>query len=191
MYLDVIKSYLRDYAEDERGTAMVETVLTLPMLFWGLTAMFEFFEVHRFQSSRDKATYTVADMISRENDVITDIYIDNALNLFNTIVDDYANNQIRISVVEFDQSSNAYQINWSKVRGTGNMTPLVDSDVRDDDENLPMMADGEELILVESRSEYRTIFDIGFDDAMNVNTRVFTSIRFASQMCFVQCENEG
>ena len=143
MYYDVIKSYIRDYAEDERGTAMVETVLTLPMLIIGLTAMFEFFEIHRFQSSRDKATYTIADMMSRENDVITDVYIDNAMTLFNEIADDYATNQLRISILEYNEDDDEYQVNWSEVRGSGSMDVLEDNDVFDQHANLPIMDDGE------------------------------------------------
>ncbi|MEO0750808.1 MAG: pilus assembly protein [Pseudomonadota bacterium] len=191
MYWTLIKSHIRDFAQDTRGTIMVETVLSLPLLIMGLTAMFEFFEIHRFQSARDKATYTIADMISRENDVITDIYIDNAKILFDEIADDYADNQIRISIIEFDGTNNEYQVNWSEIRGTGGMDVLKDSDVRDDTANLPVLNDGEELILVESEAKYKTIFEIGFDDNMTVETRVFTSIRFAPQMCFDACQSES
>ncbi|MEO1343786.1 MAG: pilus assembly protein [Pseudomonadota bacterium] len=189
MYTDVIKSYIRDYVEDERGTAMVEAVITMPMLFWGLTAMFEFFEIHRFQSARDKASYTIADMISRENDVITDVYVDNAMILFDEIAHDYGQNQIRISILEFDASENEYLVSWSEVRGTGSMVELEDADVADDHDELPIMNDGEQLILVESEADYDTIFDLGFSDTMSVTTRVFTSIRFAPQMCFDQCQS--
>lgn len=187
MYWPLIKSYIRDFAEDTRGSIMVETVLTLPMMFLGLTAMFEFFELHRFQSTRDKATYTLADMISRENDVITDVYMDNALVLFDEIADDYGTNQIRISVIEFDAANNEYELAWSEVRGIGSMVALDDPAVRDDHDILPILDDGEQVILVESESEYRTVFDIGFSDDMDVRTRVFTSIRFSPQICFDAC----
>ena len=128
MYWKLIKTHIRDFAQDTRGTIMVETVLSLPLLIMGLAAMFEFFEIHRFQSARDKATYTIADMISREQ------------NEFAT---------------------------------------------------LPAMNDGDELILVESEALYKTIFDVGFNENRLVSTRVFTSIRFAPQMCFDACEDES
>lgn len=183
MYWPVIKSKIRDFAEDTRGTILVETVITLPLLLMGLAAMFEFFEIHRFQSTRDKATYTLADMISRENGTINDVYMDNALTLFNEIADDYGDNQIRISVIDFDADDNEYGLMWSETRGTGgNMVPLTDENVREDHAVLPILADGEPVILVESRSEYRTIFDVGFSDKMEVKTRVFTSIRFAPKI---------
>lgn len=191
MYWNVIKTHIRDFAQDTRGTIMVETVLSLPLLIMGLAAMFEFFEIHRFQSARDKATYTIADMISRENDVITDVYIDNTKTLFDQIADDYANNQIRISVIEFDGTNNQYQVNWSETRGSGSMADLEDADVQNDFANLPAMNDGDELILVESEAIYKTVFDVGFNDNRLVSTRVFTSIRFAPQMCFDACEDES
>lgn len=191
MVWHVIKSHIRDFAKDTQGTIMVETVLSLPLLIMGLAAMFEFFEIHRFQSARDKASYTIADMISRENDVITDVYVDNVKVLFDEIADDYADNQIRISVIEFDGTNNQYQVNWSEIRGVGGMDVLEDVDVRNDTDNLPVLNDGEELILVESEALYRTVFDVGFNDNRKVTTRVFTSIRFAPQMCFNECQDES
>jgi Flp pilus assembly protein TadG len=187
MYWPVIKSYLRDFYEDTNGTVMVETVMTLPMLFWGLAAMFEFFEIHRYKSTRDKATYTIADLISRENDVITDTYMDNAKILFDEIADDYGENQLRISVIRYLETDDEYEISWSEVRGNGSMIALVNNDVVDGHDFLPIMSDGEELILVQTESNYRTIFDIGFSDDVRVETSVFTSIRFAPQICYDSC----
>ncbi len=183
-YWPLIKSYLRDFAEDTRGTIMVETVLTLPMMFMGLAAMFEFFELHRFQSTRDKATYTIADMLSREQAVINDVYIDNVKVLFDEIADDYGDNAIRVSILDYDAGDDEYGVVWSEVRGPNTLSPLTDAQVRDDHDILPILDDGEQVILVESQAQYRTIFDVGFSDQMVMNTRVFTSIRFAPQLTF-------
>ncbi|MEM7731991.1 MAG: pilus assembly protein [Pseudomonadota bacterium] len=183
-YWPLIKSYLRDFAEDTRGTIMVETVLTLPMMFMGLAAMFEFFELHRFQSTRDKATYTIADMLSREQWVVNDVYMDNVKTLFDEIADDYGINTIRVTVIDYDLSDDEYGVVWSEVRGENALAPLTDGQVRDDHDILPILDDGEQVILVESRAEYNTIFDVGFSDQMTMRTRVFTSIRFAPQLTF-------
>ncbi|MEL7255362.1 MAG: pilus assembly protein [Pseudomonadota bacterium] len=187
MYWPLIKSYIRDFAEDTNGTIMVETVLTLPMMFMGLAGMFEFFEVHRFQSTRDKASYTVADMLSREQSVINDVYMDNVKTLFDEIADDYGVNTIRVSVIDYNATDDEYGIVWSEVRGQNSMSPLTDVHVRDDHDVLPIMDDGEHVILVESQAQYRTIFEVGFSDEMTITTRVFTSIRFAPQLCFDSC----
>lgn len=59
------------FCREERGSVTVEAVITLPLLIWAIGATYEFFEVHRYQSARDKASYTIADMLSREMMPIT------------------------------------------------------------------------------------------------------------------------
>ena len=183
-----LKHRLTRFRDDTRGTIMVETVLSLPLMFLVLTLTFEFFEIHRFKSSREKATYTIADMISRENDVITDTYMDNTKTLFDEIAHDDGINQIRVSIIRYLADTDEYEVSWSKIRGVGSMNVLVDADVATGHDELPIMNDGEELIIIESKSTYDPIFEVGFDsDGVNIATRVFTSIRFAPQICFDAC----
>ncbi len=61
---------------------------------------------------------------------------------------------------------------------------MVDSDVTSAHNTLPIMGDGEEVILVESISTYEPLFDVGLSDGISIDTRVFTSIRFAPQITF-------
>ncbi|MCZ7676076.1 MAG: hypothetical protein M5U35_09670 [Roseovarius sp.] len=101
MFWHDLKLHLQEFRDDERGSFIVEAVIALPILFWGLAATFEFFEVHRFKSVREKATYTIADMLSREQDVVTEVYMDNAKALLDVIASDDGVNQLRVSVVRF------------------------------------------------------------------------------------------
>ena len=57
---------LTAFRDETCGSWTVEMVVTMPIMIWGLVATYEFFEIHRYQSVRDKATYTIADMFSRE-----------------------------------------------------------------------------------------------------------------------------
>lgn len=177
-----LKHILARFRDDRRGSITVEMVLCIPLLFWVAAASYEFFEIHRYKSAREKATYTVADMLSREMAPVNDTYIDNAKTLFDLISNDDGTNQLRISVVRYDADSDTYSISWSEVRGTGRMSALVDADVTTAHSTLPIMNDGEELILVESRSSYAPILSVGFDDTVPIGTRVFTAIRFAPQV---------
>ncbi len=77
MYFTRFKDLLKRFRDDDSGTIMVETVISLPLLVWTIAATYEFFEVHRYKSVREKASYTVADMLSREQSVVTDVYVDN------------------------------------------------------------------------------------------------------------------
>ncbi|WP_306113584.1 MULTISPECIES: TadE/TadG family type IV pilus assembly protein [unclassified Roseovarius] len=175
---------IRRFCGERDGSVMVETVICLPLLIWALVATWEFFEVHRYRSAREKATYTLADMLSRETAGITDTYMDNAMRLFDSITNDDGVNQLRISVVRYDADDDKYFIRWSKTRGTGDYSELADADVASSHSELPIMNDGEDLILVESISDYTPTFKVGLGDTLPIDTRLFTKIRFASQLCY-------
>lgn len=182
---------IRRFCGERDGSVMVETVICLPLLVWALVATWEFFEVHRYKSAREKATYTIADMISREVVGIDDVYINNAMSLFDGISNDNGINQIRVSVVVFNAgddlqsaADDEYWIRWSEVRGEGDFVELVTDDVRHSTGTLPKMNDGEDLILVEAASKYRPLFNVGLGDGVQIDTRLFTKPRFTDQVCY-------
>lgn len=185
MRLWMLKTALFRFRDDTRGSVMVEAVITLPLLVWMLAATYEFFEVHRYKSVREKASYTVADMLSREQtEPVTPSYMDNTLTLFNEITNDDGVNQIRVSIIQYDEDNDEYFIHWSEVRGTGGMGVLTDADVASAHATLPIMNDAEQLILVESASTYSPAFEVGLNDNLSIDTRVFTAIRFAPKIDF-------
>ncbi|MEB8387436.1 pilus assembly protein [Rhodobacteraceae bacterium KMM 6894] len=181
-FLRPIKSWLHSFRNDEGGSITVEAAITLPLLFWAIAASYEFFEVHRYNSSRDKATYTIADIISRELQSVTPTYMDSAKTVFDTISNDEGQNSVRVTIVKYDLEENEYSVKWSQVRGTSDLVPMVTDDVRTAYDTLPNMADGEELIIVDSSSHYPPLFNVGMNDDINVTTRVVTSPRFAPQI---------
>ncbi|MEM8775999.1 MAG: pilus assembly protein [Pseudomonadota bacterium] len=184
-----LKTKLQSFWNEAKGTVTVETVIAIPMLFWGIALTYEFFEIHRYKSAREKATYTIADMISRETAAfgITSTYMDNALVLFNEISNDDGTNIIRVSMIRFFQPDvtqpGEYRILWSQVRGEGSFQPYTTPDIVNDDTILPLMQDGEDLILVESSSIYNATFNVGLGNE-DIQTRTFTALRFAPQLCF-------
>lgn len=176
---------IRRFCGERDGSVMVETVICMPLLIWGLVATYEFFEVFRYRSVREKATYTIADMLSRETSSINDTYMDNTLRLFNGISGDDGVNQIRVSVVQYDADTDEFSVWWSRVRGTGELAQLQNDDVKTSHAILPIMNDGEQVILVESESDYLPAFNVGLGDEVPVTTRLFTKIRFSGQLCWV------
>ena len=180
-----LKRVIRRFCGERDGSVMVETVICLPLLVWALVATWEFFEIHRYKSAREKATYTIADMYSRETSSINTTYMNNTMKLFDAISNDDGVNQIRVSVVQYDIDADQYAIRWSEVRGSGgDLAPLTNSDVASAHAMLPIMNDGEELILVESESDYVPTFNVGLGNIVPVETRIFTKIRFAAQLCW-------
>ncbi|SEK54431.1 hypothetical protein SAMN05421666_1046 [Roseovarius nanhaiticus] len=177
-----MRTWLTRFRSEERGSVMVEAVITLPLLIWALGATYEFFEVHRYQSARDKASYTIADMVSREMSAVTPTYLNNAKTVFDTIANDGVPNSMRVTLVKYDSDENVYSVKWSHVRGATYLRALTDSDVKTAHDRLPQMRDGEELVVVDSLSKYEPMFDIGLGTGMNVSTSVMAIPRFAPQI---------
>lgn len=186
MVVAMLKKIFTRFRDDTRGTLTVEMVVTMPILFWMIAATYEFFEVYRYKSVREKATYTVADTLSREDGLvlISDTFITNMKTLFDQMSNDTGTNQIRVSVVKYHESSDEYSIIWSEVRGTGSMAELVDADVATAHATLPVLSDADEIILVESESTYNPTFTVGLSNNILMTTRMFTDIRFAPQLCY-------
>ncbi len=179
-----LKRVTRRFFGERDGSVTVETVICIPILFWALVATWEFFEIHRFKSAREKATYTIADLLSREMTGVNNNYIDNMLTLYGGMAHDDGTNQIRISVLRYHDTTDQYSVFWSEVRGEGSKSALSDADVQAaQDTLLSHMNDGEQLIVVESESKYEPTFNVGLGDGVEIETRMFTKLRFSSRLC--------
>ena len=184
MFMSRLKSRLSRFREDTSGVVTVEMVITMPLLIWALAATYDFFEIHRHRAVREKATYTVADMFSREQAPVTESYMEGARDLFNTMTNDDDPVQIRVTVVVYDEDDDKYSVVWSRVRGTGELTALTDADLISGGIPLPRMIDGQQLVLVNSHSIYNPAFNVGLSRNMPVQTSQFMNLRFAPQLCF-------
>ncbi|MEM7076435.1 MAG: pilus assembly protein [Pseudomonadota bacterium] len=182
-----LKARLAEFRDDVRGSIMVETVITLPLLIWAMVATYEFFEIHRYQSVRDKASYTIADMLSREQLPVNTTYIDNVQLLYDQITNDDGVNQVRVSVIEYAADTDTYETQWSEVRGVGSLGAHAIGEFPDGHEKLPIMSNGEPVVLVESVSTYVPMLDIVFSNDIPIETRVFTSLRFSPNLYCSDC----
>lgn len=188
MFIQSIKTALRRFWTKESGAASIEAVMMFPFLLVALTFSYEFYDQFRYKSVREKATYTVADMLSREMTVIDDNYMDNVKTLFDMMTNDDGVNQLRVSVVRYrnDPSKNIdeFVLRWSEVRGQGPLIPLSASDISQAHDTLPEMVDGQELILVDTTSRYDPTVSANMTGDTVIKTRMFLPLRFASQLCY-------
>ena len=182
---------LRRFWRETAGTAAVETVIMVPLLFMGLVFSYEFFGLMRQQSLQEKASYTVSDMLSRETAIVDDVYIDNAKRLLDLLTNNPEASQLRISVLRYHrneaQNIDEFELRWTEVRGEGEMLALSPEDVRTAFDVIPQTLPGQDLIMVESQSMYRPVVSATgvLANGRNVTTRVFMPLRFAPQLCFV------
>ncbi|MDC0736853.1 pilus assembly protein [Cognatishimia sp. SS12] len=197
-----LRAGLAQFAKNKDGTIAVETALILPLLLWAMAAMAIYFDVFRTKSAAEKASYTISDMLSRETNAITPTYVDNTLTLFEAMVGGQAENteyaatlnidgvevtpdpgaSLRLSVITWNETDAAYELQWSEVRGA-QYEAMQASDMVDLADSLPTMADQDTVIVVESFFTYSPILNVGLGDH-DIDTFVFTRPRYAPLLAF-------
>lgn len=171
--------FLRHFMTDGAGSVAVEAVLILPFLLWTFLATFVYFDAFRQSSVNLRAAYTIGDMLSRETAAVNDAYITSLQNLFIFLSKREAEPALRVSVAMWDEEDSRYKLDWSE--GRGNRAALTEDEVNRMRDRLPTLPDNERVILVETWSTFKPLFNVGLkqDELYNL---VFTSPRFAPQL---------
>jgi hypothetical protein len=155
-------NFIRRFSRNEKGSLSVEAVFALPMLVWAITATFVFWDAFKTLNISQKATYTVADMLSRETNAIDGNYLTSMHELYDYLSNSSGANAIRVSVVrmQLDPNTNtkSYNLVWSQgVGGIAGYTTLNQKVL----DRLPDMQPGDQLIFVESEQEWSPAFTVG------------------------------
>ncbi|WP_226621872.1 TadE/TadG family type IV pilus assembly protein [Alloyangia pacifica] len=189
---------LSRFARDTRGNVTMEVMITMPALLLIFAGCWVYFDVFRESVVNQKANYVIGDALSRETDEIDDTYIDNAYKLLKLFTrtgeevydeetspgfsdGDLYRTDLRITVVSYKEKQDKYQVEWSVVRGDPD--ELADNDLTDMRDRLPIMADGTQVILVETWDDYYPLFRVGLD-AFPIKAYSFTQPRYAPQLLY-------
>jgi Flp pilus assembly protein TadG len=78
--------YLRRFAREDRAAVAFETVLMTPILVWAFIGSFVFFDAYRIYNTSVKTTYMVADMLSRQTNMVYGHDIQGMANVANGII---------------------------------------------------------------------------------------------------------
>lgn len=146
------------FIRDERGSLTIEAVIMVPILVWVLVATLVFFQAFHAQSLNVKVTYTIGDILSREDAPITPKYIDSMYRLQGAMTGSSEPRKLRITAVTYRGSDKTYRVVWSQVRGTGVTAHSDASLARIAGASLPVMADGQVTILTETWLDHKPLF---------------------------------
>jgi len=184
-----MKSVFRRFAASEDGGMSVEAVIIFPILLWAFIAMFVFWDAFKSQNVNLKATYTIADMISREGGSIDEAYIDGANGVYGYLTGNRPDNETRVTVVSVGLAADGVTpemaLEWSHSTDQTSMPEIADiAEIRD---RLPLMSVGDQLIVVETQVLWEPIMErvplVGtILSARTMDETVFTSPRFVPQV---------
>ena len=170
-------SKIRSFLRDTSGAVAFEAVIITPILAWCFVGSFIFFDAFRTYSASLKATYAVADVLSRQTTTIFASDVEGLSDIFEHIARNPNGGSIRVTQIGWDGSN--YSIDWS--HGADGETRLRDTDLPGVTDQLPIMVAGERVIVVESFVPYHPYFNIGLDDIEFTNFTI-TRPRFAGQL---------
>ncbi|SLN55857.1 hypothetical protein PSA7680_02912 [Pseudoruegeria aquimaris] len=187
-----IRKGLRRFCRGSEGGLSVEAVVILPLMMLGFGLTATYYDAFRARTANVKAAYTVGDLLSRQKEPIDQEFIDGLADIFDYLTDDTDQSWIRVSVVSWSVSQDKLLLKWSKVSGTSPDPVLTQEDIENMADRIPVMADGDTIILVETHMDYSSVLEqlpfytkwlnsgIEFDNFVVTSPRFVPKLEFTS-----------
>lgn len=149
----------------EEGSISIETALFIPLLIFLFVAGYTYFDGYRRDATMSKATYAVADLLSRRRDVVTDFDLDGLENIYETIVfsgeDDSYMRFSEIRLVPEDEGG-GLEVVWT--HATDNQPELTNNDLRFITGRIPPLDENKRILLVEAYTYDNPAFNVFLPD---------------------------
>jgi Flp pilus assembly protein TadG len=170
---------LRQFLSDQRASLSVEAVLIFPILLWGYFGMFVLFDGYRTLGTNARASYTIADLLSRETGYVTPTYMAGMNDVLDILTQSQKPTMLRVSVVKFNDDTQDYELVWSYA--TSGVDAIVDATLSELLPHIPIMANPGVSIVVETYQAFEPFMNIALD-AFYFESIVVTRPRFAAQL---------
>lgn len=173
------------FFRSERGSYSVEAVIMFPLLLWALSATFVFWDVFKLRNNSVAATYTIADMVSRQTQAVDTSFVGGLDTLYRALLGENRPVDLRVTVFRMDPGPDPVTdptelaLVWSS--GSTNLPAILDPAPLEDE--LPILAVGATLIMVESSVAWSPPLS-GILPQLDLTNRVFASPRFVPQIDF-------
>lgn len=180
------KTLLRRFGRSEKGAMTVEAAILIPFMFILIVICYIVFDAIRQQAVNQRATYALVDMLSRETDFITPDYMTRAKDVLEFLSQqDDSEISLRVTVAQWDENRKRFNRMWSEKSGP-KFSIRSEKEVRDIAGRLPLMVDGDQIIIVETLVDYEPPLNLGFLPR-EIETFSFASPRYTPQLLW--CNN--
>lgn len=158
-----LRKNFRSFLRDEDGVVLAETLLILPFLIWTMVALFVFWDVWRTINIGQKAAYSIADLLSRQEDPIEPSYLANLQNVLNFLTPGAPQRAMRVTSFEYDQTKNEYCLLFSTTTNATAAPALTKSQLQEwrTEDKIPTLLDRESVFVVETWVDIAPQFDTG------------------------------
>ena len=181
-FMNTLKRPIVRFAHDTNASIAVEAALIIPLLAAWFVGSFVFFDAFKSRSTALKATATIAEVLSRRTEDVTPIYLDNLHELYETLALTENSSALRVTMIEWKDGEHG--VIWSHSSNeTANGLQTTQTQQSDFAQRIPIMSEGEQVILVETFQDYNPAFNVGINHNVWENF-VITSPRYASKLGF-------
>ncbi|NSX53909.1 TadE/TadG family type IV pilus assembly protein [Parasulfitobacter algicola] len=174
--------HIKSFVKDTHGSASLEAILILPMLLWAYVAMIVFWDGYKSDLIVEKASFTIADTLSRERNPVDQNYLDGLNRTFAWLSYTNQPTSVRVTTVRqnVDPDGNRELVMlWSKA--SGELSPH--GSVNNVEAFTPLLGGGEEAIIVETKMLF-VPFATGVLPEIPISKRVLISPRFVASYCW-------
>ena len=172
---------IRDFRRQEDGSASIEALIMAPAMFWVFMAMFSFFHTYQEYSVNQKTAYTISDMISRETLPLDSDYLDGLQDILGYLTHSTGEPAIRVTSLQYNETEKRFYVHWSRARGF--VSPVLDEDVVNWTSRVPVLSDGEYIVITETFSRFDPPFKVGLL-RQDIDNFVFTRPRYAPRVLY-------
>ncbi|MEE4120657.1 MAG: TadE/TadG family type IV pilus assembly protein [Paracoccaceae bacterium] len=178
---------LSAFARDTRGVVSVEAAIIAPFLLGIFAASFVWYDAFRTNNEVIKGTYTVADMISRQQTTLPEEAFDGLAYAFDFMVRSRTPTQLRITSIVCmedcdDETKRDLRMCWSWAQtGFAGFEPYDATTVEVLFPQVPLMTLGDTVVVTEGRVNYQPVFDRWLDE-MELSNTIVTRPRFAPEI---------
>lgn len=170
----------RRFRAEERAALSIEAAILLPVLAFLYAGGFTWFDAYRRESQVFKASYAVADLLSRRTDLVTPTDLEGLQGVFETLVASQAGNAyMRFS--ELRRTAGGIEVVWSYA--TDDQPALTTARAQGLLRRVPTLVEGERVTVVESYVADRPRFNVGLSDRIIGNV-IPTRQRYDPRLAF-------
>ena len=159
-----LKHRFTTFLRNEDGLVLAEALIMMPLLIWGLVAIFIYWDVFRTINMTQKAAYSIADLLSRQKNTIPLAYANGLQNIMNFLTP--GGHAVKMRITSFECNSptgtklcnattGSYKLLFSYSPGNKiavltepNIQPWMTS-------KIPTLSNGESVFVVETSVEFQ------------------------------------
>ncbi|MCU0815508.1 MAG: hypothetical protein MUF74_03205 [Cypionkella sp.] len=157
MNLPSIQKHLRHligrFLQRTDGIIVHEFIIALPVFLFATVGVYSYWDAYRSLNTAEKAAYAVSDLISRETRTINVQYLNGLHDVMEYMMGNDLPVQMRVTSITYSGVRSRYEVIWSR-SPYAELPQLTTTSLQALVPNLPIVSDGDSLILVEARVQF-------------------------------------